>query len=302
VLKPAELTPLTATILGEVTAAAGLPAGALNIVHGLGSVVGEAISRHPGIAMVSFTGSTATGRLVAAAAAGTIKKVGLELGGKSPNVVLRDADFALAARLGLGSAWFNSGQICAAWTRMLVPADKHDEIVELLVTTAKNFTVGDPTDDDTVLGPVVSEAARDKIVGFIERAVDAGARVAFSGTVPDDGGAYVRPTILCDVDPDSELAQEEIFGPVLAVIPYADEEEAVEIANNSKYGLAGAVFGEQDRAIAIARRIRTGSVQINAAGLDLRLPVGGYKMSGNGARDLGTLGLEEYLEVKSLQI
>jgi aldehyde dehydrogenase (NAD+) len=187
---------------------------------------------------------------------------------------------------------------------MLVPAAKQDEIVDLLVKAAKTYTVGDPTEETTVVGPVVSESAREKIVGFIERAVTDGATVAFGGPGSVEGlrGAYVRPTILRDVDPNSEVAQEEIFGPVLAVIPYTDEEDAVEIANNSKYGLAGAVFGEQDHTIGIAERMQTGTVQINAAEADFRLPFGGYKLSGNGARELGTHGLEEYLEVKSIQI
>jgi aldehyde dehydrogenase (NAD+) len=304
VLKPSQVAPLTARILAEAAAEAGLPAGVLNIVHGLGTVVGEAMAAHPGIGMISFTGSTRAGRRVSEVAAGTIKRVGLELGGKSPNVILDDADIEQAVTAGLASAWSNTGQVCAAWTRMLVPAARHDEIVALAVKLAAGYTVGDPTDEATRLGPVVSEAQRKTVHGYIEQGAADGATVAFGGPGQPAGlqGAYVRPTIFANVNPDSVIAQEEIFGPVLAVIPYTDDDEAVEIANNSTYGLAGAVFGEREHALAIARRIRTGQIDINNPAFNFNAPFGGYKQSGNGARELGTYGLDEYTEIKSIQL
>jgi aldehyde dehydrogenase (NAD+) len=275
VLKPSQVAPLTARILAEAAAEAGLPAGVLNIVDGLGTVVGEAMAAHPGIGMISFTGSTRAGRRVSEVAAGTIKRVGLELGGKSPNVILDDADIEQAVTAGLASAWSNTGQVCAAWTRMLVPAARHDEIVALAVKLAAGYTVGDPTDEATRLGPVVSEAQRKTVHGYIEQ----GATVAFGGPGKPAGleGAYVRPTIFANVNPDSVIAQEEIFGPVLAVIPYTGDDEAVKIANNSTYGLAGAVFGEREHALAIARRIRTGQIDINNPAFNFNAPFGGCK-------------------------
>jgi len=304
VLKPSELTPLTAPILAEEAAKAGLPAGVLNIVHGFGPVVGEAIAAHPGIAMVSFTGSTRAGRRVAEVASGTAKRVGLELGGKSANVILDDADINKAVTAGLANAWTNGGQVCAAWTRMLVPAALHDQIVRDLTELASHYTVGDPLDEATRIGPVVSETQRARVDGYIKRGIEDGAAVAFGGPGRPEGfsrGAYVRPTVFAGVDPDAVIAQEEIFGPVLAVIPYRDDDEAVAIANNSRYGLAGAVFGEPEHALAVASRLQAGQVDINSPAFNFNAPFGGYKQSGNGARELGTFGIDEYMQIKSIQ-
>ncbi len=300
VLKPSEVAPLSAGILAEVTAEAGLPAGAFNIVYGTGPVVGEAIAGHPGVDMVSFTGSTNAGKRVSVVASATVKRVALELGGKSANVILDDADLARAVKVGLGNAWINGGQTCTAWTRMLVPAARHDEIVEMVAAAAARYTVGDPTDESTRIGPMSSATQQGRVNTYIERGTADGATVAFSGAVPDGPGAYVRPTIFAGVGPDDVIAQEEIFGPVLSVIPYADEEQAVAIANNSIYGLAGAVFGEPDHALAVAKRMRTGQVDVNGGAFNPMAPFGGYKQSGNG-RELGRFGLEEFLEIKSIQ-
>jgi aldehyde dehydrogenase (NAD+) len=303
VLKPSELAPFTAGILMEIANEAGLPIGVLNVVHGEGSVVGEAMTTHPDIDMISFTGSTVAGRRVAAAGAGTVKRVALELGGKSANVILDDADFTLALKAGLGAAWQNGGQTCTALTRMLVPASRHEELIDELVAIAEGFTVGDPTLDSTRIGPMVSLSQRQRVHSYIERGVAEGARLVFGGPgeVPGvDVGTYVRPTIFADVDPNATIAQEEIFGPVLSVIPYSDEEAAISIANNSIYGLAGAVYGAPDHADAVARRLRTGLVIVNAGRVNMLAPFGGYKQSGNG-RELGRFGLDEFLEVKSLQ-
>ncbi|MFC4944227.1 aldehyde dehydrogenase family protein [Pseudonocardia sp. GCM10023141] len=303
VWKPAELAPLTARVLAEVTAEAGLPAGVFNIVHGTGPVVGEAIAAHAGIDMVSFTGSTRVGKRISMVAAETVKRVSLELGGKSPNVILDDADLDTAVALGVGAAFANSGQVCGAWSRMIVPAARHDEIVERAVAAAAEYTVGDPTDETNRLGPLASHVQRDRVLGYIERGIADGATVAIGGPEPIEGleaGAYVRPTILAGVDPDAVVAQEEIFGPVLTVIPAADDDDAVAIANNSHYGLNGAVFGSPERALGIARRIRTGQVDVNGGQWNPLAPFGGYKQSGNG-REFGRFGLEEYLEVKAIQ-
>ncbi|MHA6795958.1 aldehyde dehydrogenase family protein [Pseudonocardia bannensis] len=303
VLKPTEIAPLTAAVLAEVAAEAGLPAGAFNVVHGTGPVVGEAIAAHPDVDMVSFTGSTRAGKRVSVVASDTVKRVALELGGKSANVVLEDADLAKAVKVGLANAWINGGQTCTAWTRMLVPAAKHDEALELAAAAAAKYTVGDPTDEATRIGPMSSVAQQERVNAYIERGVADGATVAFGGPGSVEGldrGAYVRPTIFGNVAPDAVIAQEEIFGPVLSVIPYSTEDEAVEIANSTIYGLAGAVFGEQDHAIAVARRLRTGQVDVNGGAFNPMAPFGGYKQSGNG-RELGRYGLEEFLEVKSIQ-
>jgi aldehyde dehydrogenase (NAD+) len=303
ILKPSEIAPLTAGILAEVAAGAGLPAGVFNVVYGTGPVVGEAISGHPGIDMVSFTGSTRAGRRISAVASQTVKRVALELGGKSANVILDDADLAQAVRIGVGNAFVNGGQVCGAWPRMLVPASRHDEVVELAVAAAAEHTIGDPTDESTQIGPMASEAQRHRVDGYIKRGVADGATLAFGGPGKPDGlhnGAYARPTIFADVAPGAVIAQEEIFGPVLTIIPYVDDDQAVEIANNTMYGLTGAVFGSEDRALAIARRLRTGQVDINGAQWNPLAPFGGYKQSGNG-REFGRYGIEEFLETKSIQ-
>ncbi|MDQ2707445.1 MAG: aldehyde dehydrogenase family protein [Actinomycetota bacterium] len=303
VLKPTEVAPLTAGILAEITREAGLPAGVFNVVHGTGPVVGEAIAAHPGVDMVSFTGSTRAGKRVSVVASDTVKRVTLELGGKSANLVLADADLGKAVTIGLANAFINGGQTCTAWTRMLVPAARHDEVVELAVAAAAKYTVGDPTDESTRIGPMSSTAQQQRVNGYIERGIADGASLACGGPGPVEGleqGAYVQPTIFANVDPNAVIAQEEIFGPVLSIIPYTDEEQAVEIANSTIYGLAGAVFGEPDHALAVARRLRTGQVDVNGGAFNMSAPFGGYKQSGNG-RELGRFGLEEFLEVKSIQ-
>ena len=305
VYKPAELAPLTAPILARATVDAGLPDGVFNIVYGTGPVVGEAIVTHPDVDMISFTGSTGVGKRISALAAGTVKRVGLELGGKSASVVLEGADLELAVTSTLRSAFTNSGQICGAWTRMIVPASKKDEILRLIKQGAEAYTVGDPNAETTLVGPLASEKQWARVNGYIERGIADGATLVLGGPgrVPGlEHGAYIRPTVFADVDPDSVIAQEEIFGPVLSVITYEDddEDEAVAIANNSLYGLAGAVFGEPDRALAVARRMRTGQVDVNAGQFNPLAPFGGYKQSGNG-REFGRVGVEEFTEIKSIQ-
>ena len=301
VLKPSEVAPLNANILMEILAAAGIPDGVVNLVHGTGPVVGEAIAGHPGIDMVSFTGSTAAGRRVSAVAAATVKRVALELGGKSANIVLDDADLGLAVKIGLANTFINGGQTCTAWTRMLVPAARHDEAVELAAAAAAKYTVGDPTDAATRVGPMSSLAQRDRVLDYIRVGQEEGATLAYSGPEVPSTGAYVPPTIFAGVRSDMRIAQEEIFGPVLSILPYADDDEAVAIANDSQYGLAGSVFSaDTDRALAVARRMRTGQVDINGGAFNPLAPFGGYKQSGNG-RELGRFGLEEFTEIKSIQ-
>ncbi|GIJ06794.1 aldehyde dehydrogenase family protein [Micromonospora andamanensis] len=303
VFKPSEVAPLTARILAEVTAEAGLPAGVFNVVYGTGNVVGEAISAHPDIDMISFTGSTRAGRRISAVAAETVKRVALELGGKGAFVILDDADLPRAVETGVMMAFANGGQVCGAWPRMLVPASRQDEVVRLAVAAAAQYTVGDPNDERTRIGPMAYEAHRQKVQSYIERGVADGAKLVFGGPGRPEGlekGAYVRPTIFAEVDPDSAIAQEEIFGPVLTIIGYADEDEAVEIANGTMYGLTSGVFGEPEHALAVARRLRAGQVDVNGGQWNPYAPFGGYRQSGNG-REFGRAGLEEYLETKSIQ-
>jgi len=304
VLKPSEVAPLTAGLLAEVLHAAGVPAGVLNVVHGYGPVAGEALAEHPDVDMVSFTGSTRAGRRVAAVAAGTVKRVALELGGKSASVLLDDADLGTAVKITMANCFINGGQTCTALSRMLVPAARHDEAVELAVAAAAKYGVGDPTEPGTRIGPMSSAAQRERVAGYLRAGIDQGATVATGGPGAPDGldrGYYVRPTVFAGVRPDSVIAQEEIFGPVLSVIPYGGEDEAVEIANATPYGLAGAVFSaDTDRALAVARRLRTGQVDINGGAFNPLAPFGGYKQSGNG-RELGSFGLEEFCELKSIQ-
>jgi aldehyde dehydrogenase (NAD+) len=297
VLKPSELTPLVAYLLVDAADEAGLPPGVLNLVTGTGPVVGAAIAGHPDVDMVSFTGSTATGRAISRAAADRIARVALELGGKSANVILSDADVTKAVKVGVGNAFLNSGQTCTAWTRMLVHRSHYDTAVELAAAAAAAYTTGDPFDEGTRLGPLVSAAQRERVLGFIERA-DA-RRVAGDAAVPDRG-YFVAPTVFADVDPDSELAQEEIFGPVLSIIRFDDDDHAVRIANNSRYGLAGGVWGAPERALAVARRMRTGAVDVNGGSFNPVAPFGGYKQSGVG-RELGAYGLAEFQQTKAIQ-
>jgi aldehyde dehydrogenase (NAD+) len=299
VLKPSELTPLVAYLLFDAADEAGVPPGVLNLVTGTGPVVGAALAAHPSVDVVSFTGSTATGRAIAHAAADRIARVSLELGGKSANVILDGADVVKAVKVGVGNAFLNSGQTCTAWTRMLVHRDLYDEAVSLAAKTAAGYPVGDPFDEATRLGPLVSAGQRERVTGFIERG---GARLVAGGLdapLPARGH-FVAPTVFADVDPGSELAQEEIFGPVLSIIPFGSDDEAVRIANDSRYGLAGGVWGEPERALAVARRLRTGAVDINGAAFNPRAPFGGYKQSGLG-RELGAYGLAEFQQVKAIQ-
>ncbi|WP_121003034.1 aldehyde dehydrogenase family protein [Saccharothrix australiensis] len=302
VLKPSELAPLTADLLAEVVTAAGVPHGVFGLVHGTGPVVGEALAAHPMVDMVSFTGSTRAGRRVAALAAETVKRVALELGGKSANVVLDDADLGRAVKIGVANAFMNNGQACSAWTRLLVPADRHDEAVELAAAAAAKHVPGDPALPTTRLGPAVSAAQRDRVVGYIRQGVAEGARLAHGGPdAPTDRGFHVAPTVFGGVTADMTIAREEIFGPVLSVLPYSDEDDAVRIANATVYGLGGAVFSaDEERALAVAKRMRTGQVDINGAAFNTSAPFGGYRQSGNG-REFGRFGLDEFTEVKSIQ-
>ena len=299
VLKPSELTPLTAYLLADAAVEAGLPDGVFNLVTGTGPVVGSAVAGHPDVDMVSFTGSTATGRAISHAAADRIAKVALELGGKSANVILEGADVTRAVKTGVANAFLNSGQTCTAWTRMLVHRSIYDDAVALAGQVASAFTVGDPFDPATRLGPLVSAAQRERVRGFVERAEAKLIAGGLDAPVPEKG-FFVAPTVFADVDPDSELAQEEIFGPVLSIIPFDDDDHAVRIANNSKYGLAGGVWGEPERAVAVARRLRTGAVDVNGGSFNPQAPFGGYKQSGVG-RELGAFGLEEFQQVKAIQ-
>jgi len=305
VLKPSEVAPLSAYLLAEVVHEVGLPAGVFNLVTGTGPIVGEAIAAHPDIDMVSFTGSTRAGARVSELAAATIKRVALELGGKSANVLLADADFAKAAKVGVADVFQNAGQKCTAFSRMLVPRERQEEVVSIVRELAATYVAGDPTVDTTRVGPLVSEVQRDRVRAYIQSGIDEGARLVTGGVdAPSDlaRGYYVQPTVFADVTTDMRIAQEEIFGPVLAVMPYDDEDDAVRIANSTVYGLAGAVWSaDLERATAFARRMRTGQVDVNGGRFNPLAPFGGYKQSGNG-RELGAFGLAEFLEVKSLQL
>ncbi|MEC7606312.1 MAG: aldehyde dehydrogenase family protein [Pseudomonadota bacterium] len=303
VLKPSEIAPVSAYILTEVIAESGLPAGVFNLVNGDGPAVGSAISAHPDIDLVSFTGSTRAGREVARDAADGIKRVTQELGGKSANIILEDvADFAKAVGGGVASCFGNSGQSCNAPTRMLVPAERMAEAIEVAKVAAAKAIVGDPQDDTTKLGPVVSEMQYTKIQGLIAKGVEEGAELIAGGTGRPEGldkGYYVQPTVFANVTNDMTIAREEIFGPVLSIIAYQDEEDAVRIANDTDYGLSGYVSGEASHAQAVALKLRTGNVHINGAGPDFAAPFGGYKQSGNG-REWGIEGFEEFLETKAI--
>jgi betaine-aldehyde dehydrogenase len=302
VLKPSEVAPLNAYLLAEACEAVGLPAGVLNIVTGYGPVVGEAIASHPMIDMVSFTGSLRAGRRVGALAAETIKKVTLELGGKSAFVVLEDAPFEKAIPAGARNAMLNSGQTCSAWTRMIVPRSRQQEALEFASQAIGSLKLGDPLDSATRLGPLISATQRERVENYIGKGKQEGARVVMGGGRPAQfaKGYYVEPTIFADVNSRMTIAQEEIFGPVLSVLPYDTEEEAVRIANDTIYGLAGGVWsGDPERAMRVARRMRTGQVDVNGGKYNPLAPFGGYKQSGVG-REMGLYGLEEYLQVKSI--
>jgi aldehyde dehydrogenase (NAD+) len=305
VLKPSEIVPLNAFILAEAIEAAGLPAGVFNLVTGTGPVVGEAIAGHPGVDMVSFTGSTRAGRRVSELASATVKPVAMELGGKSPNVILDDADLAKAVPDGIAKCYLNSGQTCSALTRMLVPRAKLAEAEEIAAKTAASFTPGDPFEESTRLGPLVSATQRERVRGYIEKGEAEGAKLLTGGAAPPEGldrGYFVRPTVFSEVTPEMTIAQEEIFGPVLVIQPYEDSDDAIRIANDTVYGLAGGVWSaDPDRAIEVAKRIRAGQIEINGAAFNPLAPFGGYKQSGHG-RENGRYAIEELLQVKSLQL
>ena len=304
VVKPSEVAPLNAFILAEIIDEIGLPPGVFNLVTGVGPVVGEAIASHPLVDMVSFTGSTRAGRRVMQLAAETVKRVALELGGKSANIILEDADIASAVPAGVSGCYINSGQTCSALTRMLVPRSRLAEVERLAVEAAETYKPGDPFDSETRLGPLVSATQLERVRGYITKGIDEGAKLLTGGAEAPEGleqGYYVRPTVFSEVRPDMTIAQEEIFGPVLSIIPFDTEEEAVEIANGTVYGLAGSVWaGDKAHAEQVARQLRTGQVEVNGGGFNPLAPFGGYKQSGIG-RELGRFGLEEYLEVKALQ-
>jgi betaine-aldehyde dehydrogenase len=302
VVKPSPETPLDGLLMAEWIDEAGLPEGVVSVLPA-DREVGEYLVSHPGVDRVAFTGSTAAGRRIGSICGQQIKRVGLELGGKSAAIVLDDADLgATAAGLRFAS-FMNSGQACAAQTRVLVPRERHDEIADALGEMAKGLVVGDPFDDATEIGPMVSRRHQDRVAGYIDLGIDEGARLVAGGPGAPDGladGCYIRPTIFASVDNSMRIAQEEIFGPVLVVIPYDGEDDAVRIANQSEYGLAGSVWtGDQPRGLAVARRIRTGTIGVNKYAPDLSSPFGGYKSSGIG-REYGREGLEEYFELKSI--
>ena len=305
VLKPSEAAPLSAFVLAELVHAAGLPRGVFNLVCGTGPVAGEAIARHPEIDMISFTGSTRAGKRVSELAAATVKRMALELGGKSASIVLDDADLPRAVRGTVNSCFLNSGQTCTALTRLLVPESRYQEAAQLAVENARTFNPGDPMQDATRLGPLISAAQRERVRSFIRKGVAEGATLLLGGAEPPPGldrGYFVQPTVFGRVQPGMTIEQEEIFGPVLAVVAYRDEDDAVRIANGTPYGLAGAVWSkDEERARRVARRIRAGRVDVNGGGFNILAPFGGYKQSGHG-REFGKYGLEEYLELKSLQL
>jgi aldehyde dehydrogenase (NAD+) len=305
VLKPSSDTPLTAYYFAELIEECGFPPGVFNLITGPGRTVGEAMCTHPDVDMVSLTGSTEAGRRVASLAAETVKRVGLELGGKSASVVLDDADVAKAAGIAGGSICMNSGQVCAALSRLIVPRSKQAEAVAAAKAAAESVKVGGAFEEGVSMGPVASKSQRDTVVGYIQQGIDEGATLVTGGTAPPDGrntGYFVQPTVFSDVTNDMVIAQEEIFGPVLAIIPYDTEEEAIDIANDSIFGLAGAVWsGDDARAKRVAKQIRTGQVSVNGGGFNINAPFGGYKQSGNG-RELGPHGLTEFTEIKALQL
>ena len=303
VLKPSEIAPMSALLFAEILDEAGVPPGVFNLVNGDGPTVGEAMSAHPGIDMMSFTGSTRAGIAVAKAAADTVKRVAQELGGKSANIILDDADLAKAVPQGVNSCFQNSGQSCNAPTRMFVPRAKQDEAVGLAKAAAEKNKIGDPFAEGVLMGPVVSGAQFDKIQALIKKGIDEGATLVTGGLGRPEGlnrGYFVRPTVFANVSNDMTIAREEIFGPVLSILPYDTEADAIKMANDTVYGLSGYVqSGNIERARNVASQLRTGNVHLNGAGPDFKAPFGGYKQSGNG-HEWGEFGFEEFLEVKAV--
>ena len=305
VLKPSGEAPLNAFILAEIMEAVELPNGVFNLVTGPGRIIGERLASHPDVDLVSFTGSTAAGRRVSELASQTVKPIALELGGKSPNVILDDADLEKAVKDGVGKCFLNSGQTCSALTRMLVPRSQLAEAEEIARRVAESWKPGDPFDPSTRLGPLVSESQRDAVRGYIEQGLKEGAKLVTGGSEAPEGidrGYFVKPTVFSNVSNDMTIAREEIFGPVLVLIPYDDEEEAIRIANDTMYGLAGGVWsGDEARAKRVARRLHIGQIEVNGGQFNPAAPFGGYKQSGHG-RENGYLAIEEFLQVKSLQL
>ena len=304
ILKPSKEAPLNAFILADIIDEIGLPAGVFNLVSGHGYEVGERLSGHPDIDMVSFTGSTSAGVQVSQVAAPTVKRVTLELGGKSANVILDDADIIRAAKSSVGACFANSGQTCSALTRLIVPANKRDEIVEIVSSRVSSYSTGDPLDESIRCGPMASARQQTSVSEYIQSGIEEGATLIAGGAGMPEGiekGFFVRPTAFADVTPEMRIWKEEVFGPLLVITTYETEEEALELANDSEYGLSGGVWSmDEDRAISFARRMRTGQVSINGGHFNISAPFGGYKMSGNG-RELGLHGLEEFLELKAIQ-
>jgi acyl-CoA reductase-like NAD-dependent aldehyde dehydrogenase len=306
VVKPSEVTPLNAFILAEVIDEIGLPAGVFNLVPGYGPVVGEAMAAHPGVDMISFTGSTRAGRRVSEVASQSVKRVALELGGKSPYVILPEtSDMQQAVINGIQKCYLNSGQTCSALTRMLVPRERLPEVEMIAKAVAEAITVGDPFDEQTALGPLVSDTQRTRVRDYMQKGIDEGAKLLAGGPEAPDhtpSGYFVKPTVFSEVTPEMTIAREEIFGPVLVILPYGSEDEAAQIANDTIYGLAGGVWADDpEQAKQFAKRLRTGQVEINGATFNPLAPFGGYKQSGHG-RELGKFGLDEFFEIKAIQL
>lgn len=303
VLKPSEIAPLTAFLLADVAHEAGLPPGVLNVVTGYGIDAGEALASHPDVDMISFTGSTRAGTRVSELAAPSVKRVALELGGKSANIVLEDADLELAVTDGVGNCYFNAGQTCTALTRLFVPRARLAEAEQIAKSAAESFRVGDPFEESTTLGPVVSKTQFERVHNLISSGVADGATLVTGGTNrPRAEGFFVAPTVFSSVTPQMRIGREEVFGPVLSILPYETEDEAVAMANDSEYGLSGGVWaGSEERGVEFARRLRTGQVSVNGGGFNNEAPFGGYKRSGLG-REAGVAGLEEYLETKAIHL
>lgn len=304
VLKPSKEAPLNAFVFADILDEIGLPDGVFNLVSGHGRDIGETMSSHPGVDMVSFTGSTNAGVRVSELAAPSVKRVTLELGGKSANIILDDADIPRAAASSIYACFGNSGQECSALTRLIVPEEHRDEVVEVISSKMERYSVGNPMDESSRCGPLVSKRQQESVSSFISSGIEEGATLVAGGEGMPDGlesGYYVRPTVFADVTPEMTVFQEEIFGPVLSITTYSSEQEAVELANLSDYGLSGGVWSsDEDRAMRIARMMRTGQVSINGGAFNVTAPFGGYKRSGLG-RELGVHGLEEFLEIKSIQ-